>query len=203
MIEEFLKLAFIFFYAVILHEYAHGWMADKLGDPTARKLGRLTLNPMKHVDPVGTVFLPAVLFFLNSPVIFGWAKPVPVNFLNLRHPKRDMMWVGIAGPIVNIALAVFFSQLLKLPFSAPDIKIIQTAVVINLVLAVFNMIPIPPLDGSRLLMGLLPNRIAIFYSRLENYGMLIVLLLLYAGLFDALVWPVVKWLAGILGVVSS
>src|SRR3989338_6742464 len=127
--DALIKLVFIFVYAVILHEYAHGWVAYKLGDETAKKLGRLTLNPIKHIDPVGTVFLPAMLFFLNSPVMFGWAKPVPVNFLNLRTPKRYMMWVGIAGPIVNISLAVLFSQLLKLQLSASDIQVLQMGIV--------------------------------------------------------------------------
>lgn len=199
-IEEILKIAFIFIYAIILHECAHGWVAHKLGDPTAKTLGRLTLNPLKHIDPVGTVILPAMLFYFHSPVMFGWAKPVPVNFLSLRNPKRDMMWVGIAGPIVNVALAVLFSLLLKLNLSASNLKVAESAIVINLVLAIFNMIPIPPLDGSRLVMGLLPRGIAIRYAQLERYGMFLVLLLLYAGLFDTLVWPIVQSLAKILGV---
>lgn len=199
--EEFLKLAFVFIYAVILHEYAHGWMADKLGDPTAKNLGRLTLNPVKHVDPIGTLLLPFILVFMHSPVVFGWAKPVPVNFLGLRNPKRDMMWVGLAGPAVNIILAVFFSQLLRLNLSAVDQNVVQTAIVINLVLTVFNMIPIPPLDGSRLVMGILPNKMAYQYARLENYGIVIVLGLLYLGLLDNVVWPIVKLFARQLGVV--
>lgn len=199
-IQEFLKLVFVFFYAVILHECAHGWVAYKLGDPTAKSQGRLTLNPIKHVDLIGTILLPVMLLLAHSSVVFGWAKPVPVNYLNLRHPRRDMMWVGIAGPIVNVILAFCFSQLLKLPLSGADYRVVETAVIINLVLAIFNMIPIPPLDGSRLVMAFLPKELALPYARLENYGILIVFLLLYMGIFDKLVWPLVEICAHFLGV---
>ena len=199
-IQEFLKLVFVFFYAVILHECAHGWVANKLGDPTAKMLGRLTLNPLKHVDLIGTILLPVTLLLVHSSVVFGWAKPVPVNYLNLRHPRRDMMWVGIAGPIVNIALAFIFSWLLALPLSQADHRVVEMAIIINLVLAVFNMMPIPPLDGSRLVMAFLPKELALPYARLENYGIAIVFLLLYMGIFDKLVWPIVKFLAQSLGV---
>jgi len=201
-IEGFLKIALIFFYAVILHEYAHGWVAYKRGDPTAKLSGRLTLNPLKHVDPFGTVILPVMLLIVGSPVVFGWAKPVPVNFMNLRHPKSDMIWVALAGPIVNILLAVLFSQFLKFNISPLDYQVVETAIIINLVLAIFNLIPIPPLDGSRLAMGLLPNRYAVLYGRMENYGILVVLLLLYVGLFDLIVWPLVHFFARYLGVSS-
>ena len=198
--EEFLKLAFIFFYAVVLHEFAHGWVAYRLGDPTAKFMGRLTLNPIKHIDPIGTIVLPIMLIVMSSPVIFGWAKPVPVNFMNLKHPRRDMMWVGIAGPLVNVCLAIFFSLLFKLSFSPTDHHVIELAVIINLVLAIFNMIPIPPLDGSRLIMGLLPSNFAYALARMEKYGIIIVLLLLYLGLFDRVVWPLVSFFAYKLGV---
>ena len=199
-IEEFLKLTLIFFYAVILHECAHGWIAYKLGDPTAKLLGRLTLNPVKHVDPIGTVLLPIMLLMMNSPVVFGWAKPVPVNFMNLRHPKRDMIWVGLGGPFVNILLALFFSQFLRIHLSISDNRLIESAIMINLVLAIFNLMPIPPLDGSRLIMGLLPGRYAALYGSMERFGILIVLLLLYAGLLEKVVWPAVHFLAHYLGV---
>lgn len=198
-IVGFAALILIFFYSVILHEIAHGFTAYRLGDSTAKLAGRLTLNPLKHVDPFGTIILPAVLLFINSSMIFGWAKPVPINFMNLRHPKRDIIWVGISGPLTNILLAVLISQLLRLDPAWPYTQIIRLAVMINLVLAIFNLIPIPPLDGSRLVFGLLPSRYAYLYGRMENYGILIVLALLYLGLLDRVVWPLVGILAYYLG----
>ena len=186
--------------SVVLHECAHGWTANRLGDPTAKMSGRLTLNPLKHIDPFGTILLPILLVFLRSPFIFGWAKPVPVNFMNLRNPKKDMLWVGIAGPAVNVALAIFFSFFLRLNISESVRQIMELAVVINLVLATFNMIPIPPLDGSRLIMSLLPYRLAYLYGRLERYGIFIVLILLYLGLLREIIWPPVFFFGQMLGV---
>lgn len=190
----------IFFAAVILHEYSHGWVAYKLGDPTAKYAGRLTLNPIEHIDPFGTILLPLMLILLRSPVIFGWAKPVPVNFWNLRNPRRDMIWVGLAGPMTNFLLAVLFSQFLKIP--SPEIirQFLASAVIINLVFAVFNLMPIPPLDGSRVVSGLLPYRYATIYNEWERYGAMLIFLLLFLGLFNAVVWPIVVLLANLLGV---
>ena len=198
--DQLIKIIIIFFVSVMLHEYAHGWIAYVLGDPTAKRAGRLTLNPFKHIDPIGTIALPAVLLFVRSPVVFGWAKPIPVNFLNLRYPKRDMMWVGLSGPVVNISIAVMLSQFLRLGLSAASLEIIEIGIIINLVLAAFNLIPIPPLDGSRLVMGLLPNRYAYQYARLERYGILIVFVLLYFGVFQRFIWPLVIAGAQYLGV---
>lgn len=198
-IVEILQILIVFLPAVILHECAHGWVANKLGDSTAKAAGRLTLNPMRHIDPVGTVALPALLFLIRSPVLFGWAKPVPVNFMNLRHPKSDMIWVGMAGPAINIIIAVCMSFLLKLNVPAAAHDLLTTAVLVNLMLAIFNLIPIPPLDGSRLVMGLLPARFAVIYSRLENFGIVVVFLMLYFGLLNQVVWPVVVQLAEFLG----
>jgi Zn-dependent protease len=201
---QIIAIIIILFSAIVLHEYAHGWMANKLGDPTAKEAGRLTLNPIKHVDPVGTILVPGVLLALillgYNQFIFGWAKPVPVNFMRLRHPKRDMMWVGLAGPAINVALAIVFSQMLKLSLSPANRELIILAIFINLLLAIFNMVPIPPLDGSRLLMGLLPNNLAISYARLERYGLFIVVGLLYVGLFERIVLPVVDFCGHLLGV---
>ncbi|OGX29871.1 MAG: hypothetical protein A2705_02500 [Omnitrophica WOR_2 bacterium RIFCSPHIGHO2_01_FULL_52_10] len=207
MILEIISIAVILFFAVVLHEYAHGWVAYKLGDPTAKLAGRLTLNPVRHVDPVGTIFLPGVLIALRflglNTFLFGWAKPIPVNFSRLNNPRRDMMLVGMAGPAVNVVLAVVASQLTRVPMPVDVYKFVEAAVFINLLLAAFNMIPIPPLDGSRLVMGLLPRGLAVPYSQLERYGILIVMVFIYMGVLDAVVLPVVEWAGRLLGVQFS
>ncbi len=177
---QILEFIFVLGSAVILHECAHGWVALKCGDPTAKLLGRLTLNPLKHIDPVGTILLPILtLWIFHFP--FGAAKPVPVNFANLRNPKRDMIFVAIAGPAINIILALIASVLLPL---GP--QIFGLAVVINLGLATFNMIPIPPLDGSRVVAGLLPTSLARKYLYLEPFGFIIVIVLLQSGALNFL-----------------
>lgn len=204
MIFEIGMIIVILFSAIILHEYAHGWVAFKLGDSTAKMAGRLTLNPIKHVDRVGTIILPGILLllkFLGYPVfIFGWAKPVPVNFMRLYNPKRDMIWVAMAGPVVNVILAVIFSFFIRVGILVQFQYYFSLVVFINLLLAIFNMIPVPPLDGSRLVMGLLPSPLAAQYARLERYGILIVVGLLYLGLFDAVIIPAVEVSARMLGV---
>ena len=186
--------------AVVMHEFAHGWVANRLGDPTARLAGRLTLNPIKHVDPIGTLLLPLMLLAIRSPVLFGWAKPVPVNFMQLRQPRRDMIFVGIAGPVMNIILACVCSLVLNSNIFPGLAGFLESAIVINLILAVFNMIPVPPLDGSRLVLGLLPLPYAYRYAQLEMYGMMIVFALLYFGFLEKIIWPVVAALAILLGV---
>ncbi len=197
--NNFLITIPIFLFAIIIHEVAHGWVANKLGDSTARYSGRLTLNPLAHIDPFGTILLPILLWRLNSPVIFGWAKPVPINFWNLRHPKRDIILVGLAGPLANFLAAVFLSLFLKLSLSPAIYTVINSAILLNLVLGVFNLIPIPPLDGSRVIVGLLPDKFAYIYSRLEIYGFVIIFLLLYLGVFDRLILPAVNYFANLLG----
>jgi len=183
----------LFFFAIIIHEISHGWVAYKLGDPTAKYSGRLTLNPFVHIDPLGTILLPIMLILMHSPVVFGWAKPVPVNFWNLRKPQQDMIWVGLAGPMANIILGITLALILKSPLvtNLYLAEILKTAIVINFVLAVFNLIPIPPLDGSRVLMGLLPRETAMSYAILEPFGFLIVFMLLFFGLFERIIWPIV------------
>jgi Zn-dependent protease len=193
----------IFFFAVIIHEYAHGWVAWKLGDSTARFMGRLTLNPLAHIDPLGTVFLPLILIVTHSPVLFGWAKPVPVDFFNLNNPKRGMVWVGLAGPAANIFLAIVLALLLKIPLltaSSFAVSILTTAIMANLVLAVFNLMPLPPLDGSRIMMGLLPYNLGVEYAKIEPYGFIIIFGLLWIGAINTVIWPVVIFLANLLGV---
>ncbi|HQP91376.1 MAG TPA: site-2 protease family protein [Candidatus Omnitrophota bacterium] len=182
----------IFFSAVIIHEYSHAFIANKLGDPTAKNRGRLTLNPIAHIDPFGTVLLPLFLIAMRSPVLFGWAKPVPISFSNLKNPKRDMIWVGMAGPAANFIFAFLASILLKTGIFSNSlaISLIQSLIIINVVLSVFNLIPLPPLDGSRVLMGLLPMPFAANYARLEPYGFIILFALLYMGIFDKVIWPI-------------
>lgn len=183
----------IFFMAVVIHEFAHGWVAYKLGDPTAKYAGRLTLNPLAHIDPIGTVLLPLMLTFMRAPIIFGWAKPVPINFWNFKHPRRDMILVGLSGPLSNILLAFLTSLIIKMAlFSTFITQILGLFVIINLFLAVFNLIPVPPLDGSRVLMGLLPRNLTYLIANFEQFGMLILIVLIWLGLLDYIVWPIVN-----------
>jgi Zn-dependent protease len=200
MMNFFLPVVIIFFFSVMAHEYAHGWVAYQLGDPTAKQAGRLTLNPFKHIDIFGTILFPGALFIMNSPIIFGWAKPVPVDFRRLKDPKKGMMLVSLAGPMTNLLIAFLFSRLLGVFVSEGVQLFFQYAVMINLVLAFFNLIPIPPLDGSHIIISVLPNRQAYYYSRLEKYGFIIVFVLLYFGVFRFFIWPLVLWTAALLGV---
>ncbi len=179
--------------AVILHEISHGAVAYALGDPTARDAGRLTLNPIPHIDPFGTLLLPGLLLFAGSPFVFGYARPVPVSFARLRSPKRDMILVAAAGPLTNLILATVSSVLLHIvgPDAGLLTNVLFASVLINVVLAVFNLVPIPPLDGGRVVTGLLPLPAARLYARLEPFGMLLVILLLASRRLDDMIGPVV------------
>ena len=202
LLPKFLLLFLPFLMAVVVHEVSHGFVADLLGDPTARQAGRLTLNPLRHVDLFGTILLPLFLRLIHSPFVFGWAKPVPINYRNLSHPKRDMLWIGVAGPAANFLFACAAAGLLKIGGSSVPAWagiLLQYLAFINLVLGMFNLLPVPPLDGSRVLVSLLPVRWAAGVLRLERWGIVILLLLLYSGLVDRILWPAVSWLAQLLG----
>ncbi|MDQ5877894.1 MAG: hypothetical protein QG592_434 [Pseudomonadota bacterium] len=184
--------------AITLHEAAHGYAARYFGDPTAWMEGRITANPLKHIDPVGTLVVPiAILLFSGGGILFGWAKPVPVNFGNLRNPKRDMLWVAAAGPAANLAMTLAWAAVLKaawvLPlnyFSLPMARMAETGIGINIALMVLNLFPLPPLDGGRIAVSLLPHRLAWKFAQLERFGFPILLLLLFTGILGKVLLPI-------------
>ncbi len=189
-------------FAITVHEVAHGWVAKLLGDPTAHRLGRLTLNPVRHVDPLGTILLPAALLFMSGGrFMFGWAKPVPVTWENLRHPRRDMVLVALAGPAANLLMAVFWGLMAKVATLLPEAQHWAAeplfysgafGVLFNVLLMVFNLLPLPPLDGGRVAVGLLPGRLSWQLSRLEPYGFFILLgLMIIPVQGSGLLWYVV------------
>jgi len=192
--------------AITLHEAAHGWTASKFGDHTARMMGRVTLNPVKHIDPVGTIIVPLALLIMSTGFIFGWAKPVPINFNALRSPKSGMIWVALAGPGANLIMAIgwLFVAILSFNNNIPImLKMAGAGIFINILLAVFNLLPIPPLDGSRVISALLPNPLAYKYNQLERFGFVILIGLMFAGGFSYIVWPIVGLALNSLSVLSG
>lgn len=189
--------------SIVVHEVAHGWAANKLGDPTAKLDGRLTLNPIKHLDPVGSILIPGLLLITGTPFLFGWAKPVPFNPYNLRNPRRDEALIAAAGPASNIIIAIIAGIILRLfaPMLAPLlVSALFLTVVLNLVLAIFNLVPIPPLDGSKILFSVLPQSYTGFRATLEGFGFFLVILFIISPLSDfigPLVFGLAEFLSGI------
>jgi Zn-dependent protease len=188
-------------FAITLHEAAHGYTARHFGDYTAHNAGRISLNPLRHIDPIGTIAVPVLILVFSAlmgarGILFGWAKPVPVNFAQLRHPKRDMLWVAAAGPAANLFMALAWALVMKLAyilpqnyFSLPMLKMAEYGIGINVVLMVLNLFPLPPLDGGRIAVSLLPARTAWRFAMLEPYGFIILLMLLFTGVLGAVLSP--------------
>jgi Zn-dependent protease len=187
-------------FAITVHEAAHGWVASKLGDTTAKMLGRISLNPIKHIDPIGTIVVPAFLYFTTG-FVFGWARPVPINYNALNRPKIDMAWVALGGPMSNFMMAILWLGFLLISIDNQWRlmgEMAQIGIQINLILAVLNLLPLPPLDGSRVISALLPRSLAYYYAQLERYGLYILLGLLFLGVFEKLIIPIVLFLQNLL-----
>jgi Zn-dependent protease len=198
-ILEAALMAVVLLFSIIVHEVAHGYVALLNGDPTARMLGRLTLNPGPHIDPVGTILLPLLLLISHAGILFGWAKPVPVNPLNYRDLRWGEITVSAAGPLSNLALAVAFALLLRLELGNVGLlKLAYFGVTINIFLALFNLIPIPPLDGSHILSILLPRDLARLYHYLDPVGFVLILILFYTGIMSAVIMPLYRAIAVLL-----
>ena len=208
LIQTFAVFALPILFAITLHEAAHAYAAKYFGDSTAYQLGRMSLNPIKHIDPVGTILIPVVLFFVQSPFLFGYAKPVPIDFGKLRNPKRDMAWVALAGPAANFVMALlwllFSLALVVFQVAEPYfLKMARAGVETNLVIFAFNLFPIPPLDGGRIMTSILPNRQAYQFSKLEPYGFFIVLALAYLHVLNFWMAPVMGLTQGALQLLLS
>ncbi|MEO1765736.1 site-2 protease family protein [Thiobacter aerophilum] len=202
ILREISVLALPVLFAITLHEAAHGYVARYFGDPTAWQAGRISLNPLRHIDPVGTILVPLFIYFTTALAgqgfLFGWAKPVPVNFSRLRHPKRDMLWVAAAGPMANLVMAVLWILVANVSNGLPAggvgewfYAMAEKGILINVILMVLNLFPLPPLDGGRIAVSLLPSPYAWRFARIEPYGMLILVVLLVTGVLGALLWPLV------------
>lgn len=207
LVQKIIVWALPVLFAVTVHEVAHGWVALKLGDRTAQMMGRLTLNPVKHIDPLGTVLVPGLLLVVGASFIFGWAKPVPVTFQNLRKPKSDMVWVALAGPMANLIMAIIWAAIAKLGlglyqsgFGMGEAMLYMgvAGIQINAMLMLLNLLPLPPLDGGRILVGLLPGPLSWRVSQIEPYGFFILVGLLYLGVISMILYPLMNGFVSIL-----
>lgn len=197
IIQKIVVYALPVIFAITVHEAAHGYAAKYFGDMTAYNAGRISLNPIRHIDPFGTILLPALTIMLGG-ILFGWAKPVPVNFGRLRHPKKDMLWVAAAGPASNFVMAIFWAFVLKFSLAAPEVVayplalMAKAGVSINIVLMVLNLLPLPPLDGGRIAVSLLPYNLARPFAQLERYGFIILIALLFTGVLSNILDPFIN-----------
>lgn len=203
LIQKIVIYALPVIFAITVHEAAHGYAAKYFGDMTAHNAGRITLNPLKHIDPFGTIILPALTIMLGG-ILFGWAKPVPVNFGRLRNPKKDMLWVAAAGPASNFVMAIFWALVIKFSAGMPEMFAVPMAlmgkggVAINIVLMVLNLLPLPPLDGGRIAVSLLPHHLARPFSQLERYGFVILIVLLFTGILGRILDPLIDLVYGLI-----
>jgi Zn-dependent protease len=214
LIQKIAVFALPVIFAITLHEAAHGYVARFFGDMTAAMQGRITANPLKHIDPVGTILVPLVILLTSKllgggAILFGWAKPVPVNFAQLRRPKQDMLWVAAAGPGMNFVMAVFWALMIQLghalasSFSTPLMLMGAAGVFINVILMALNLIPLPPLDGGRIAVSLLPMKQAISFSKIEPYGFFILLGLMFSGILGIIMWPLISLFIGLVALVTG
>lgn len=194
-------------FAITVHETAHGWMALQLGDKTAMMLGRLTLNPLKHIDPLGTILIPGLMYMMAG-FMFGWAKPVPITWQNLKQPKRDMVFVAAAGPASNLIMAIIWALAIRIGLALGDTGLALVfmgvaGIFINCILMALNLLPLPPLDGGRVMTGLLPGPLAYRFSRIEPYGFFILVGLMVTGLLGVILWPVIEFFIGLMAGISG
>jgi Zn-dependent protease len=205
-IQKIVIYALPVIFAITVHEAAHGYAAKHFGDMTAFNAGRITLNPLKHIDLFGTIILPALTVMLGG-ILFGWAKPVPVDFRRLRHPKKDMLWVAAAGPASNFVMAIFWALVMKFSVNAPEAFVLPMAlmakagVTINIVLMVLNLLPLPPLDGGRIAVSLLPVKLARPFAQVERYGFIILIILLFSGVLGKILEPLINLVYALISVI--